>query len=69
MPMSKVSRLSIGDLARWTGCKVETIRYFENIGILPTPKRSAGGQRRYARDHLKRLNFVRRSRDLGFTLD
>ena len=63
MPMSKISRLSIGDLARWTGCKVE------NIGILPTPKRSAGGQRRYARDHLKRLNFVRRSRDLGFTLD
>ena len=67
--MSKVSRLGIGDLARRTGCKVETIRYYENIGILPTPERSAGGQRRYDTDHLKRLNFVRRSRDLGFTLD
>ena len=60
--------LAIGALARRTGCKVETIRYYERIGILPAPPRNSGGQRRYRAWHLKRLNFVRRARDLGFTL-
>lgn len=60
--------LAIGTLARLTGCKVETIRYYERIGILPEPPRNSGGQRRYRARHLKRLNFVRRARDLGFTL-
>ncbi|MCZ6482640.1 MAG: helix-turn-helix domain-containing protein [Alphaproteobacteria bacterium] len=60
--------LAIGTLARLTGCKVETIRYYERIGILPEPPRNSGGQRRYRAWHLKRLNFVRRARDLGFTL-
>ena len=60
--------LAIGTLARLTGCKVETIRYYEGIGILPEPPRNPGGQRRYRAWHLKRLNFVRRARDLGFTL-
>ncbi|MFQ5955981.1 MAG: helix-turn-helix domain-containing protein, partial [Kiloniellales bacterium] len=46
-----------------------TIRYYERIGMLPAPERSAGGQRRYAIEHLKRLSFVRRARDLGFSLD
>ena len=61
--------LSIGDLARTTGTKVETIRYYERIGILPAPARTAGGQRAYAPDHLRRLAFVRRARGLGFGLD
>ena len=61
--------LSIGDLARATGTKVATIRYYERIGILPAPARTAGGQRAYARDHLRRLAFVRRARDFGFGLD
>ena len=61
--------LTIGDLARETGAKVETVRYYERIGILPSPARSPGGQRRYAPQHLKRLNFVRRARGLGFSLD
>ena len=61
--------LKIGALAERIGCKVETIRYYEAIGILPKPGRSEGGQRIYNRDHLKRLNFVRRARNLGFTLD
>jgi DNA-binding transcriptional MerR regulator len=61
--------LSIGDLARKTATKVETIRYYERIGLLPAPARTAGGQRAYAPDHLRRLAFVRRARDLGFTLD
>ncbi|MEE8622708.1 MAG: helix-turn-helix domain-containing protein [Alphaproteobacteria bacterium] len=69
MNASDVPRLAIGALAERTGCKVETIRYYERIGILPEPARNLGGQRRYADWHLKRLNFVRRARDLGFTLD
>ncbi len=62
-------RLGIGELGRRTGCKVETIRYYERIGVLPPPERSAGGQRRYDPENLKRLNFVRRARGLGFSLD
>ena len=61
--------LSIGDLARQTATKVETIRYYERIGLLPAPALTAGGQRAYAPDHLRRLAFVRRARGLGFTLD
>jgi MerR family transcriptional regulator, mercuric resistance operon regulatory protein len=61
--------LTRGALAARTGCNIETIRYYEKIGLLPPPPRSAGGHRLYGRDLVKRLNFVRRSRDLGFTLD
>jgi len=60
---------SIGVLSRRTGCKVETIRYYERIGLLPAPSRSAGGHRLYGEDHLKRLTFIRRGRELGFSLD
>lgn len=60
--------LSIGTLARRTGTKVQTIRYYEEIGLMPTPGRSAGGQRRYGEDDLDRLAFVRHARQLGFTL-
>jgi len=48
---------------------IETIRFYERIGIVPKPPRTQGGHRVYGRDHLKRLSFVRRSRELGFTLD
>ncbi len=48
---------------------IETIRYYERIGILPAPPRGAGGHRIYDADHLKRLCFVRRCRELGFSLD
>lgn len=64
-----MARLSIGDLARHTGCRVETIRYYERIGLLPAPPRTAGGQRAYAPSHLKRLTFVCRGRALGMTLE
>ncbi|MED5387851.1 MAG: helix-turn-helix domain-containing protein [Pseudomonadota bacterium] len=60
---------SIGTLSRDTGCKVETIRYYEKIGLMPEPARSEGGQRRYHRRHRERLQFIRHSRELGFTLD
>ena len=60
---------SIGSLSDATGCKVETIRYYEKIGLMPEPARSEGGQRRYHRSHRERLQFIRHSRELGFTLD
>ncbi|NQV61267.1 MAG: helix-turn-helix domain-containing protein [Alphaproteobacteria bacterium] len=63
-----VTTLSIGALSKRTGVHLETVRYYENIGIMPAPPRSAAGHRRYDRDHLKRLTFVKRSRELGFTL-
>lgn len=63
-----VSRLTIGEVARRAGCKVETIRYYERVGVLPAPPRTTGGHRLYGRAHLKRLVFVRRSRELGFGL-
>ncbi len=59
----------IGAASKRTGCHIETIRYYERIGLLPPPSRSASGYRRYGLEHLKRLMFVRRARDLGFTLD
>jgi Cu(I)-responsive transcriptional regulator len=61
--------MKIGDLARTTGTRVETIRYYEAEGLIPAPARSAGNYRLYERAHLERLSFIRRSRDLGFTLD
>lgn len=62
-------RLAIGALSRRTGVNIETVRYYERIGLWPPPARSEGGHRLYGGGHLMRLNFVRRARDLGFTLD
>ncbi len=61
--------LAIGELGRLTGTKAETIRYYERIGLLAPPKRTAGNYRAYGSEHLNRLSFIRRSRDLGFSLD
>jgi DNA-binding transcriptional MerR regulator len=58
--------LSIGQLAEQTHCKVPTIRYYEEIGLLPPPERTAGNQRRYAAQHLSRLKFIQHCRGLGF---
>ncbi len=60
---------SIGALAEATDTKVETVRYYERIGLLPEPGRTAGNYRAYTGDHLARLSFIRRARDLGFSLD
>jgi len=60
--------LSIGELAGRAGCQVETVRYYERVGIMPSPPRSAGGHRQYSFEHFKRLSFVRRCRDLGINL-
>jgi MerR family mercuric resistance operon transcriptional regulator len=56
-------------LARATGCNLETIRYYEKIGIMPDPPRNTKGYRSYDDAHVRRLKFVMRSRDLGFTLE
>ena len=61
--------MQIGELARTTATKVETIRFYEKIGLLPEPGRTSGNYRDYGAAHLARLSFIRRARDLGFTLD
>lgn len=61
--------LSIGELANATDTKVETIRYYERIGLLPKPARTASNYRAYSRSHLARLSFIRRARHLGFSLE
>ena len=60
---------TIGVLSKGTGCNIETIRYYERIRLMPKPPRSPGGHRLYEDDHLRRLTFIRRSRELGFTLE
>jgi MerR family mercuric resistance operon transcriptional regulator len=68
--MESVSgRFAIGVLWKSTGCRVETIRYYERAGLLPTPGRSPGGYRLYGTGHLTRLAFIRRARALGFSID
>jgi DNA-binding transcriptional MerR regulator len=59
---------TIGELAARTGCKVQTVRYYEQIGLMPEPARTEGNQRRYGSRHLERLAFIRHSRQLGFPL-
>lgn len=62
------SRMKIGDLAKITDTRVETIRFYEKEGLIPAPGRNDGNYRIYEVEHLNRLSFIRRSRDLGFTL-
>ena len=61
--------LTIGRLAREGGCKVQTIRYYEQIGLMPEPARTEGNQRRYGPQHAQRLAFIRHARELGFPLE
>jgi len=66
---ARVSGLRRSELARRTGCNPETIRYYESIGLLPEPPRTASNYRAYDQTHVARLRFVMRARDLGFTLE
>ena len=61
--------MKIGELSRVTGTNIETIRYYERIGLLPAPDRTAANYRSYGSAHRSRLSFVRHSRDLGFTIE
>lgn len=59
--------LTRGKLAERTGCNIETIRYYENVGLIPEPKRSASGYRTYGSEHVRILRFIQRARGLGFS--
>ena len=61
--------VTIGKVAKITDCNIETIRYYEKIGLLQEPERSEGGFRLYTNEEIKRLNFIKRARRLGFSLD
>ncbi len=63
-----MDEFTIGALSENTGVKIETIRYYEKSGIMPNPPRSAGGFRMYREEHLNRLRFIRRCRQLGFSM-
>ena len=63
------ARLSIGFVARQTGCTVPTIRYYEEIGLLPPAGRTEAGQRQFDERTIRRLGFIRRCRDFGFSIE
>jgi len=67
--ISPIDSYSRGALAKRSGVNGETIRYYETIRLMPAPPRSPGGHRVYGETHLQRLSFIRRCRELGFTLD
>ena len=69
MAIAREQVYSVGELAAAGGCKVETVRYYEKIGLMPEPPRTAGGHRIYSLNLLKRLTFIRRSRELGFPIE
>ena len=63
------NRVTIGKVAAITGCHIETIRFYEKEALLPHPDRSEGGHRLYSTQLIERLVFIRRSRELGFSMD
>jgi len=67
--VARSAGIQIGELSRQTGCNIETIRYYERISLLRAPARSAGHYRVYDTADVRRLAFIRRARELGFTLD
>jgi MerR family transcriptional regulator, mercuric resistance operon regulatory protein len=67
--MAKGTGLTIGRLSTRAAVNIETVRYYERVGLLPSPPRTPGGHRLYGEAHVKKLTFVRRARELGFTLD
>ena len=60
---------TIGDLARRIGVNIETIRYYERVGLMPRPKRTSGGQRTYDESDLRTLAFIRKARELDFQIE
>jgi MerR family mercuric resistance operon transcriptional regulator len=66
---SRAENLAIGKLSRLSGVNIETIRYYERIKLLPSPPRTASGRRVYDSTHLRTLAFIRRARELGFSIE
>lgn len=69
MPKLQKNPVTIGRLAKASGVKVTTIRYYESIGLIDPPDRSEGGQRIYDQNAVERMRFIRHARDLGFPLE
>jgi MerR family mercuric resistance operon transcriptional regulator len=67
--MQRRDGLSIGRLAALSGVNLETVRYYERIGLMPEPDRTGGGHRIYSETHRQRLAFIRRGRELGFSIE
>ncbi len=67
--ISKNTRLTRGVVSKLTGCNIETVRFYEKIGLMPNPNRSKGGHRLYSDDQVGRLHFICRCRKLGFTIE
>lgn len=67
--MGQSHGLPIGKLAAFSGVNLETIRYYERIGLMPSPDRTDGGHRMYDDSHMRRLSFIRRGRELGFNIE
>ena len=67
--ITRAAEFAIGELSRQTAVFIETIRYYERIGFLPVPQRGANGRRTYNTEDVKRLRFIKRSRDMGFSQD
>jgi MerR family mercuric resistance operon transcriptional regulator len=61
--------LTIAKLAQASGVNLETIRYYERIGLIPEPARTASGYRSYGPEHVQRLSFIRRAREIGFSIE
>lgn len=61
--------MKIGEAAAASGCHLETIRYYERVGLMPAPARTTSGYRAYSPDEVERLRFISRGRELGFSLD
>jgi MerR family mercuric resistance operon transcriptional regulator len=68
-PRIEPESFTIGELSRRTGLAVETIRYYERIGLVPRPPRTAGGHRSYGAEGCRPLAFVKRARELDFSID
>jgi MerR family mercuric resistance operon transcriptional regulator len=66
---NSAKRLKRAELARATGCHLETIRYYEKTGMMPDPPRSKAGYRLYDDTHVSRLRFILRARELGFSIE
>lgn len=66
---TRMTGKTIGQVADETGCSIETIRFYEKAKLIPKPVRSSGGHRVFSEDAVRRIRFIRRSRDLGFSLD
>ena len=64
-----MTMLTRGKLAAQTGCNIETIRYYEKVGIIPNPERTPAGYRVYDEEHIKRLQFILRAKELGFSAE